>query len=151
MNKLMRRLDPFDSIPSLIPSYFMRDVEEIFKSLDVYNPVDKTWRMSKGFPQGGVVIEDDRAVIELALAGYNKDQLSISIDNDKILVSAEKCEDTDERRCRTLAQRAFKQEFLFNKTFDLGKSEATFEDGLLQITVPKKLPDPSLSKEIKIK
>lgn len=152
MNKLIRYMDPFNSVPSLIPSDFMKEVEALFGALDVYNFPSKTWKINKGFPQVGIVEREDEAVIELALAGYSKEQLSVKIEDSKIVVSATKCSEESNSKCHTLAQRAFSKAIMVNdKVFDLDATEVSFENGLLQIMVPRIKQEEPLSKELKIK
>lgn len=148
MTKLMLR--NFDPFPSLFPSTFHEQFEKMFNGLDFYNPERQSWSLSKGFPKGDIFVEEDRGIIELALAGYNKDQLSVQVEDNKVRVSAKKCEETC-KESRTIARRAFTEEFSFGKEFDLDKVEVTFKDGLLRIEVPKIKPEPKVLKEIEIK
>jgi len=147
MTKLMRYFDPF---PSAIPTSFLSHLEQMMKQMDFYNSESRGWSLSKGFPKGDIMIEEDKAIIELALAGYERDQLSVRAEDNKIIVSAEKC-DKSEQETRTLARRAFSQEFLFNKTFDLESTEVSYKNGLLRVVVPKVKPEPKLAKDLEIK
>ena len=133
-NSLMK---PF-IFPTLLPDDVFENFGKFFTGLDVYNPTNQSISLRK-FPKGDVFFDKEgNRVIELALAGYNKDQLSISIDNGKMTISAEKCENDEDGEQRTLARRAFKQVFSsFGDGFDLEQSEVTFKDGLLRVIVPK--------------
>ena len=135
MTKLIKYLDPFDPFPSAIPSTFFNTIEKMFNDLDVYNPEHKQWSLSRGFPKGDVIIEDNRAIVEFTLAGYEKDQLSVCADGNKLIISAKKCEKDDAPRTRTRA--AFKEEIAFNRDFDLSGTEVEYRNGILQIIVPK--------------
>ena len=77
-------------------------------------------------------------VMEFALAGFSKEDLSIEISENKITISHQsqpwKGED---RPARRIARRSFSKTFIdYNNQLDLLKAEATFENGLLTIMLP---------------
>ena len=109
----------------------------IRKSTDGY-PVTDLYRDEKG-----------NSVIECALAGFKKEQLSIEVKEGKITIIADQGNDTGENT-RRIARRSFTRTFVdHSNKLDLENAKATFKDGLLQITVP---PTPEVqSTVIKIK
>lgn len=140
MNKLMI---PFKSFP-LIPRKMFDDFTEgffddFFNSSRGFDPNTLSLTL-RSFPKGDTYVnKDGDHVIELALAGYIKDQLSVSIEDNHLIVSASKCEKgDDECESRSIARRAFKTIFSNpGEDFDLKKSTVTFENGLLKIVTPK--------------
>ena len=135
MTKLMR---PFNTFPTLLPDDMFESFEQFFKGLDSYNPTTNTLSLRK-FPKGDVFFNEkgDR-VIELALAGYSKEQLSVTIEDGKLIIAAEKCEGDKDCGERTLARRAFRQVFSnFGQGFDLGNADVVYKDGLLRVVVPR--------------
>ena len=146
MNKLMR-LDPF---PSLFPSTFFDQFEKMFGGLDFYNPERQSWKLSK-FPRGDLYVEDDKGVVELALAGYSKDQLSIQVEDNKVHVTATKAAEETSKESRSIARRSFTEDYYFGPEFDLGNISAEFKDGLLRIEVPKVKPEVAVVKDVQIK
>lgn len=149
MNKLTKYFDSFDPFPATFPSSFSDSIERLFKGLDVYNIEDGSWKLNRGFPKGDIIIEEDKATVELALAGYGKEQLSVIIENDSVVISSTKCCKTE--NTRTLSRRAFSERIYFGQEFNLELTEAKYTDGLLQITVPKFKKEEKVSKEIIIK
>ena len=145
-DKIMKLFD-FDPFPSTLPLSLSDSFSKIFKQLDGFDYDNHSWSL-RGFPRGDIYQEEDKTIIELALAGYKKEQLSVKVDGSKLIVSADKCEKDGDSR--TLARRAFTQEFFLNKTFDLEQTSVSFIDGLLQITVPKVKAEPKISKVIDI-
>lgn len=133
-NKLMK---PF-VFPGLLPNNVFESFEQFFNGLDDYNPNTKVLSL-RGFPKGDVFYDDKgNRVIELALAGYTKEQLSVVVEDGILTVSAEKCDKENCNEQRTLARRAFKQVFSnFGEDFSLEETEVTYKDGLLRIVVPK--------------
>lgn len=149
MNKLVKYSNLF---PTAIPSVFNDVIEKMFTDLDFYDPECGGWKLTKGFPKGDVFVENDKAVIELALAGYDQSQLAVSIDGNKVVVSAKKDNGEQEpQKVRMLARRSFAEEFYFNDEFDLNSTEASYKNGLLKIVVPKFAPEPKVIKQIEIK
>lgn len=141
-NKLMR---PFATSTLFPENLFDQFMDSFFNGLDTYDPETGTLSLLKGFPKGDVFIDKDgNGVIELSLAGYKKDQLSVSVDGKIITVQAKKCEECDDNRVYSRARRAFTQRFTnFGDGYDLENANVSYENGLLKIVVPKK--------EIKIK
>ncbi len=147
MNKLaLRSFDPF---PSLFPTSFFDTFEKMFGELDFYHPENQSWNL-RGFPRGDVYVEGDKGIVELALAGFSKEQLSVQVEDNKLIISAKKCEET-KKESRTLARRAFTETFCFGEDFDLEKADVSFKDGLLRIEVPKIKQEPKALKSIEIK
>jgi len=109
----------------------------IRKSTDGY-PVTDLYRDEKG-----------NSVIECALAGFKREQLSIEVKEGKITITADQGNEAGENT-RRIARRSFTRTFVdHSNKLDLENAKATFEDGLLQITVP---PTPEVqSTVIKIK
>lgn len=95
------------------------------------------WLLSfKNFPRGGEFVNSDgNLVIEMALAGYSKDQISITTNNHYLCISSEKCDKTEDC-CKSLSRKAFKKEFSdVGHQWDLESAEATFENGLLRVEI----------------
>lgn len=148
MTKLMlRNFDPFQTI---LPNTFFDQFEKAFAELGGFNPQQQSWSLSKGFPKGDVYVEEDRGVIELALAGYSKEQLSVQVDGNILQISAKKADEVSNEP-RTIARRAFTEAFNFGQDFDLSNTMVTFKDGLLRVEVPKTKPEPKVVKVIEIK
>lgn len=153
MTKLiMKHKDPFGPWPTAIPSSLFGQLEKLFFDLDSYNPVNGSWKMTKGFPKGDLFFnEEGHAVIELGLAGYEREQLSVTANNNRLTISAKKCDEEGASKPRTLARRAFTEEVVFSKEFDLSNTEVTYKNGLLRIVVPKVQRSESSIVDIEIK
>tara|TARA_Y100000034_G_scaffold115901_1_gene153597 strand:- start:356 stop:784 length:429 start_codon:yes stop_codon:yes gene_type:complete len=97
-------------------------------------------RSTDGYPLTDIYKdEEDNQVIEVALAGFSKEDIQIEIKDNTITISHNsgswKGEDRPSRR---IARRAFSKTFVdYHNKLDLVKSTATFENGLLTIIIPE--------------
>ena len=127
----MSNLTKFYGVPSLLG----RSVwDDMFTKLEPNNLVR---RSTEGYPVTDLYLDDDgNSVIECALAGFNKDQLTIEVKEGRITINAEQGGE-DSETARRIARRSFTKSFVdHSNKLDLEKAKASFENGLLRITVP---------------
>jgi len=109
--------------------------EEFFQ-----NPEPYVKQTTNGYPLTDIYKEEDGSqVIEMALAGFSKEEILIDTEANKITISAEgsKLKGQLAENRRRIAKRAFKKSFVdYHNTLDFGSSNATFENGLLRIQIP---------------
>ena len=88
--------------------------------------------------------ENGNYVVEASIAGFNKEDIKIEAEDGNIIITAEKKEDSKEedknkkylrreRHFHSKAQRAF-----YLGDIDEDNIKATFNNGVLKVTVPKK-------------
>ena len=108
-------------------------------------------RTTDGYPLTDVYRDgDDNQVIEMALAGFNKDDLDIEVKENTISIRHEAETKPDERPPRRIARRSFTKTFVdYNNTLNLSKTEASFENGLLVIKIPQRSEKNAVQIEIK--
>jgi len=82
--------------------------------------------------------ENENQVVEMALAGFTKEDIKIEVKENKISISHMAEPWTGEsRQPRRIAKRSFERTFVdYHNKFNLHNSSATFENGLLQIVIP---------------
>ena len=106
-------------------------LDEIFQPLDCYS-----WAKDTDFPKISEVTKEDKHYIYFALAGYSKEQLKIISDSLSLTVSADKKEDSIKTG---FAARAFRRVFTDpSGTWDFTKVSAKYENGMLELAIPKK-------------
>ena len=109
--------------------------EEFFQ-----NPEPYVKQTTNGYPLTDIYKEEDGSqVIEMALAGFSKEDILINTEANKITISADgsKLKGQLAENIRRIAKRAFKKSFVdYHNTLDFGNSNATFENGLLRIQIP---------------
>ena len=135
------------------PSLLGRNVfEDLFDAMDFPALMN---RSTRGYPVADIYKgEDGSTVMEFALAGFRKENLHVEILPEKreIHVSAdshgdEELADFDSRR---IARRAFHKTFVnYDSDLDLSSAKASYDNGLLRISLPAKPESQPLRVEIK--
>jgi HSP20 family protein len=127
----LTRFDPFNDI-----------VDDLFKGFLV-RPMYTEGRETKPRLVVDVAEKNGAYLVSAALPGVKKEDIQITIDGAQVTLSA------DLKRARELAQdeRVLHTERVFGKVtrsftlpqeLDEAKAEATFRDGVLELTLPKK-------------
>jgi len=123
--------------PGLLGS---RAFEDVFG--DIFNSsFDGMLRKStQGYPVADIYSEENGdTVLEFALAGFAKDELSIEVKpGDKsIVVRANANNDEEGKTSRRIARRSFEKRFVnYDNNLNLAAVTASFENGLLRVVVP---------------
>jgi len=102
-------------------------------------------------PAVNVIENKEVYELQLAIPGYSKDEVKISIENNTLTISAEfesKEESTTYSR-REFVKTSFERSFTLPRSIDTDKIEAAFENGILNIKLPRK-GDLVVKKEISI-
>ena len=108
-------------------------------------------RSTDGYPLTDIYKDDeDNQVIEMALAGFTKKDISITIQENKITIRHDGSVDDPispqssdiyeikKKIQRRIAKRAFSKTFVdYQNNCNLIESKATFENGLLKIVIPQ--------------
>jgi len=95
-------------------------------------------------------LDEDNYVLSLAVAGFSKDNINISIDNDSLIIKGELVEVIDaEVIHKGIAGRKFTRTFALGEYMEV--TGAKLEDGLLTINVTRLVPEEKKPKTIKVK
>lgn len=130
MNKLVRR-DPFDDF---FRGFFVRPVE--FGGLDAFPSEVPQMRLDvKETPEGYVVHAE--------LPGMKKEDIHVSIDGSLVSISAERKQENEVKEGERLlrSERHFGQvsrSFHVGQDIDETRASARFNDGVLELNLPKK-------------
>jgi HSP20 family molecular chaperone IbpA len=97
-------------------------------------------RSTQGYPVADIyTAEGGSTVMEFALAGFDREDLSIEVKPEKrsITVSATTGVDSESETGRRIAKRNFQKTYInYDDNLDLSNLSASFENGLLTVTVP---------------
>ena len=104
-------------------------------------------------PYNQIKLNDKEYILSFALAGFSKDDVSVSLDNRKLTIKGEK-QDTElpegaEYLHKGIAARKFTDIFTLPEFVEVIGAE--FKDGILDIKLEKQIPEDKLPKTIKIK
>ena len=103
------------------------------------------------YPPFNVVKDGDQYIVEVALAGIDKKDLDVEVQENTLSISYESSnkEESDNKLYRGIAQRSFRRQFSLAE--DVEVTGATFKNGLLQIDLERIIPEEKRPKQIKIK
>lgn len=125
----LTRVDPFGDIDDLFKGFFMRPV------------------MFEGQPQMQIkmdVKEDDNAyTVHADIPGVKKDDIHVSIEGNQVSISAEtKMEKEEKKGEKVLRSERYvgkvARSFTLAHEVDEAKAQAKYNDGVLELTLPKK-------------
>jgi len=105
----------------------------------------------QGYPVADIYVNDDGStVMEFALAGFSKQDLTIDVKPEKHSITVSANVESSEDNNRRIARRPFAKTYVnYDNNLDLASASASFENGLLTITVPRKPELQPVSIEIK--
>ena len=103
--------------------------------------------LKKQFPD----LQKVRIIAEIA--GLTKDDIAINIDEYVMTISGDSHVKNDEQGTyliKELKHSSFKRSFTFGDKFDMENVTAEFNEGILNIEIAKKTPEPKISKRVEI-
>lgn len=97
------------------------------------------------YPKVNVISFDDAVEIEAEIAGYNKDDISVQVEENILSIvgkASQLAEQTDKSvyLLRELKRSSFSRSFKLSDQLDADNIDATFKDGLLKLVIPRKKP-----------
>lgn len=101
---------------------------------------NRTMQNNRTFPATNVMENNDDFMLEMALPGYEKNEIVIDIEQNELKISSKKTDPSQEDRKmlrQEFSKGAFERIFELPDTVDAENIEATFKNGLLSISIPK--------------
>jgi HSP20 family protein len=149
----------------------LRRMLEVSRLGDILDEFDKLWNCWEGdakafvdmqsktsFPKVNVVETDNAYEIDVALAGFDKEDISMELKENCLCIKADKKEDSVEEDAdkkylmREISSRSFRRVLNFPKKVLTDNIECSFEGGVVKCVLQKKeLPEPEKSVKIDIK
>lgn len=130
-----------NTLTTIRPGLLGRNViDDVFDSFFVDFPRHLK-QTTQGYPVADIFRDDDgNTVLEFALAGFKKEELSIDIRPDKRSITVAANSDIDEGdNSRRIARRSFTKTYVnYDNNLDLTNTAASYENGLLTVTVPQR-------------
>ncbi len=101
-------------------------------------------------PYDVLKLDEDTFQVSIAVAGFTKDDVNVSVDNGTLIVKGEITEVADgEYLHKGIASRKFTRTFALGEYMEV--TGAKIEDGMLHISVNRIVPEEKKPKTIKIK
>lgn len=132
------RWDPFGEIGRFDP---FRDVDDLFKGFTL-RPV---FRGMEAEPEIKVDIseEDKGYLVKAEIPGVKKEDIQVSIDGNRVSISAEVRKEKEEKEGKKVvrSERYYGRQyraFSLESDIDESKAQAKYQDGILELTLPKK-------------
>ena len=101
-------------------------------------------------PYNVIKVDDETYRVDLALAGFDKKDVEVTVDNGSLIIKGEiETEQLGETIHKGIAARKFKRSFALGEFMEVTSAE--FNNGMLEITVERIIPEEKKPKTIKIK
>ncbi len=101
------------------------------------NEVVKTNNFVKQKPLVNVSETDESFILEVAAPGLKKEDIDLKIEDEALIISSKKEETKENYTRREFNFNNFERRFQLNETIDAENIKANFEDGILNIVLPK--------------
>ncbi len=133
------RFNPFRGLTHVDP--LGRDMDEMFKGFFL-TPMPFNSSAGKQFPVD--ISEDDKTYkVRAEIPGFNKEDIRVSVSGDQVSISAETKKEKEEKK----GNQVFLRECYYGRQYrafslpqnvDDSKTTAKYEDGVLNLVLPKK-------------
>ena len=133
-----------------------------FKELARFEPFTGGWPLLRRWPETPAepaikldVSEDEKAYfVKAEMPGVKKEDIDVQVDGDTVSLTAEVRREKEEKKGETVVhtERYYGKQyrsFALGQSIDRAKAEAKFEDGVLNLTLPK--ASPAASEKIAIR
>ncbi len=118
---------------------FFNDLAGDFFNTNIADFVGSDFVVSN--PSINVIETDDQFKIEVAAPGLEKKDFNLSVENDQLIIESSKQEEKQVKEEKFTKHEfnytSFKRSFYLPETVDVNKVEAKYENGVLNITLPK--------------
>lgn len=131
------------------------NISDPFKFVDqiwnnTWTTTANTWQES--YPPYNIrEIDEDTRTLELATAGFSKDEISIKIEDDIVTISGEKKASEEETKYihKGIATRKFSKSVTLWEYWEV--NSADYNDGILYVVLKREIPEEKKPKTIEIK
>jgi len=139
---------------NLLPVAF-KDFDKFFVGFDdTYNKLSKlhddvTKNIPNYPPYNIRKVEDNKYVIELAVAGFSSSDVEITFEDNKLIVSGRTHDDAENFLFKGIANRAFTRTFALDDQIVIDNAEMI--NGMLKIALERIIPDHKKPRKIEVK
>jgi molecular chaperone IbpA len=108
-------------------------------------------QINQNYPPYNIIKTGDNSyTVEIAVAGFTTDEITVEVDQDQLIVSGRKSEQETESAYlhRGLAYRDFERRYTLAEHMEVIKAET--KNGLLMIEIERKVPEALLPRKIEV-
>ena len=131
-----------NSTPTL--TLFDRFFDDDFFKLPVWND------LAIRNPLHDIIETDKEYVVELALAGVKKEDIKLNLEDNVLSISAERKESENKYNRKQTFYGKYEKSFTLPESVDKENIQASFEDGILKLGIPKIEEKQKITKQIEI-
>lgn len=137
-----------------LPSVF-KDFDKYFVGFDdSYNKLTKlhddiTKRIPNYPPYNIRKVDINKYVIELAIAGFSTQDIEITLEDNKLIISGKAQDDNENFLFKGIANRAFTRTFAIDDNIEI--NDAAMLNGMLRIVLERIIPEHKKPKKIEVK
>ena len=102
-------------------------------------------------PVYDIVENDNEYVVELSLAGVKKENIELNLDKNVLTINAERKESDQKYNRKQSFYGTYEKSFTLPDSVNKEDIDASFEDGILKLTIPKVKEKQRVTKQIEIK
>tara|TARA_B100001741_G_C16552483_1_gene600166 strand:+ start:2959 stop:3399 length:441 start_codon:yes stop_codon:yes gene_type:complete len=117
---------------------------------NIFDSVFNLNESNTSYPPYNILKSDNNYTISLAIAGFSKDEIDVSLQENELVIKGV-AKDQDEKiefLHRGIAGRNFERKFRLADTIKV--SDASYEDGLLNIYLEREIPEHQKPRKIEI-
>lgn len=136
----LRRFDPFTEIARFEP---LRDIEEIFRDMMLLRP---SMREMEAEPRIRMDVTENEQTytVKADIPGVRKEDIKVEIEGNKVTLTAEIKKEEEDKKGENMVRReryVGKQMRMFTLAHEVddAQAEARYQDGTLELTLPKKV------------
>lgn len=137
VERMPRMMSPFEEMDRLMESFFPEGWMRPFR----WPSPAVAGRMQERMPLVDIIERDEDILMKAELPGIKKEDLDISVTDNSVSISATKSEEKEEKRGeyyrREISRGMISRTVALPANIDSEKVEATFKDGVLELTLPK--------------
>ncbi len=117
---------------------------------NIFDSVFNLNESNTSYPPYNILKSDNNYTISLAIAGFSKDEVDVSLQENELVIKgvAKDQDDKIEFLHRGIAGRNFERKFRLADTIKV--SDANYEDGLLNIYLEREIPEHQKPRKIEI-
>lgn len=125
-------------------------INDPFKFMDQFWSATTTNISQDTYPPYNVIeLDEDTRVLELAVAGFDKSEISVSQDNRKLIISGVKNKEDDKKYLhKGIAQRKFTKEYALWEYWNV--SNVDLNNGILYVVIKREIPEEKKPKKFEI-